>query len=200
MTSGYSPWVNLNAHHWVLLNARRQRASACLYNPAMTPPYWQQAVAHLSKTDTVMAQLIASYPHASLVSRGDPFLTLVRSVVGQQISVRAADAIWSRLQETVPGISPTTILAHPAETLRQCGLSARKVEYLSDLARHFGNGQIHTHRWPTMSDAEIIKELTAVRGIGIWTAEMFRRLRARIMLPRQLKRQKKSAWARLQLL
>lgn len=149
------------------------RASACLYNPAMTPPYWQQAVAHLSKTDTVMAQLIASYPHASLVSRGDPFLTLVRSVVGQQISVRAADTIWLRLRDTVPDISPTTILAHPAETLRQCGLSARKVEYLSDLARHFGNGQIHTHRWPTMSDAEIIKELTTVRGIGVWTAEMF---------------------------
>ena len=122
------------------------RASACLYNPAMTPPYWQQAVAHLSKTDTVMAQLIANYPHASLVSRGDPFLTLVRSVVGQQISVRAADTIWLRLREALPGISPTTILAHPAETLRQCGLSARKVDYLLDLARHFTENRLHVQK------------------------------------------------------
>ncbi len=149
------------------------RASACLYNPDMTPPYWQHAVAQLSKTDTVMARLIASHPDASLVSRGDPFLTLARSIVGQQISVRAADTIWSRLREAVPEISPTTILAHPAEALRRCGLSARKVEYLFDLATHFGTGQIHTDRWPSMSDAEIIGELTAVRGIGVWTVEMF---------------------------
>ena len=149
------------------------RASACLYNPAMTPPYWQQATEQLSKTDPIMARLIASHPDASLVSRGDPFLTLVRSIVGQQISVRAADTIWLRLRETVPEISPATILAYPAEALRQCGLSARKVEYLFDLATHFGTGQIHTHRWPTMSDAEIIKELTLVRGSGVWTVEMF---------------------------
>ena len=84
-----------------------------------------------------MARLVASHSDASLTSRGDPFLTLVRSIVGQQISVRAADTIWSRLREAVPDISPTTILATPAETLRQCGLSARKVEYLFDLATHF---------------------------------------------------------------
>ena len=138
----------------------------------MTPHYWQQAAEQLSETDPIMARLIASHPDASLVSRGDPFLTLVRSIVGQQISVRAADTIWLRLQEAVKKISPPAILACPTETLRQCGLSTRKTEYLFDLATHFGTGQVHTGRWPSMSDAEIISELTAVRGIGVWTVEM----------------------------
>ena len=137
------------------------------------PDYWHEASAELAAGDPVMAGFVDLYSGDSLVSRGDPFGTLVRSIVGQQISVRAADTIWSRLREAVPEISPTTILAHPAEALRRCGLSARKVEYLFDLATHFGTGQIHTDHWPSMSDAEIIGELTAVRGIGVWTVEMF---------------------------
>ncbi len=145
----------------------------CAYNPLMTPAYWQQASDELARTDPVMAGLIATYAGASLVSRGDPFVTLVRSIVGQQISVKAADTIWSRLRDAVPETSPAAILGCSTETLRQCGLSARKVEYLADLAMHFHSGEIHTHRWPAMSDAEIISELTAVRGIGVWTAEMF---------------------------
>jgi len=139
----------------------------------MIPPYWQQASDELARTDPVMARLIASYSGTSLVSRGDPFITLARSIVGQQISVRAADTIWSRLLAAVPAPSPKSILSCSTETLRQCGLSARKVEYLTDLAIHFDSGDIHTRRWPSMSDAEIISELTAVRGIGVWTAEMF---------------------------
>lgn len=139
----------------------------------MTPTYWRQASDELARTDPVMAGLIATHSGASLVSRGDPFVTLVRSVVGQQISVKAAETIWSRLRDAVPDTSPASILACPAETLRRCGLSARKVEYLTDLAMHFHRGEIHTQRWPSMSDAEIISELTAVRGIGVWTAEMF---------------------------
>ncbi len=138
----------------------------------MTPPYWQHASEDLARTDPILARLIATHSDASLISRGDPFLTLVRSIVGQQISVRAADTIWLRLQEAVKKISPPAILACPTETLRQCGLSTRKTEYLFDLATHFGTGQVHTGRWPSMSDAEIISELTAVRGIGVWTVEM----------------------------
>ena len=159
----------------VLHARRRERAgrSPLPYNPPMTPAYWQQATDELARTDPVMAGLIATYSDTSLVSRGDPFLTLVRSIVGQQISVRAADTIWSRLRDAVPDTSPAAILACSTETLRQCGLSARKVEYLTDLAMHFDGEAIHTHRWPSMSDAEIIAELTAVRGIGVWTAEMF---------------------------
>jgi DNA-3-methyladenine glycosylase II len=97
----------------------------------------------------------------------------VRSIVGQQISVKAADSVWARLIAALPALTPAAVLACATEQLRACGLSARKVEYVSDLAAHFDGGQIHTHRWPAMEDAEIIAELTAVRGIGVWTAEMF---------------------------
>ena len=139
----------------------------------MIPDYWRQASSELAQGDPVMAGLVAQFTTDTLVSRGDPFSTLARSIVGQQISVKAADSIWARFSATLPAIEPEAILAVSSETLRACGLSARKVEYISDLARHFSSGQIHVNRWDAMSDAEIIAELTAVRGIGVWTAEMF---------------------------
>ena len=137
------------------------------------PDYWHEASAELAAGDPVMAGFVDLYSGDSLVSRGDPFGTLVRSIVGQQISVKAADSIWARFSSTLSAIEPDAVLAVSTETLRACGLSARKVEYISDLARHFSSGQIHVNRWNAMSDAEIIAELTAVRGIGVWTAEMF---------------------------
>ena len=139
----------------------------------MTPTYWTQASRDLAQTDPVMAELVERHAGESIVSRGDPFATLVRSIVGQQISVKAADSVWARVIAALPALTPPAVLACSAEQLRACGLSARKVEYVIDLAAHFDGGRIHTHRWPAMEDAEIIAELTAVRGIGVWTAEMF---------------------------
>ncbi|MEI7432467.1 MAG: DNA-3-methyladenine glycosylase, partial [Betaproteobacteria bacterium] len=117
--------------------------------------------------------IVARYSGGTLVSRGDPFSTLARSIVGQQISVKAADSVWARFVAALPALTPAGVLAVSTEALRACGLSARKVEYVGDLARHFSDGQIHSARWAQMSDQEIIDELTAVRGIGVWTAEMF---------------------------
>ncbi len=139
----------------------------------MIPDYWQQASCELAQGDPVMADLVERFGGASLVSHGEPFVTLARSIVGQQISVKAADSIWARLTGALPAIEPEAVLACTPEKLRACGLSTRKVEYISDLARHFSSGQIHVNRWNAMSDVEIIAELTAVRGIGVWTAEMF---------------------------
>jgi DNA-3-methyladenine glycosylase II len=139
----------------------------------MIPGFWQQASGELAQADPVMAGLVQRYTDSALVSRGDPFATLARSIVGQQISVKAADSVWARLSVAVPALTPTAVLANTAETLRACGLSARKAEYLGNLARHFSVGEIHIECWATMSDAAIIAELTAVRGIGVWTAEMF---------------------------
>ena len=139
----------------------------------MTPAYWTQASQDLARTDVVMAELVERHAGESIVSRGDPFATLVRSIVGQQISVKAADSVWARVIAALPVLTAAAVLACTTEQLRACGLSARKVEYVTDLAAHFDGGQIHTHRWPAMEDAEIIAELTAVRGIGVWTAEMF---------------------------
>ena len=127
----------------------------------------------LARGDPVMAHLVTRFAGLSLVSRGDPFVTLARSIVGQQISLKAADSVWSRLALALPVMAPAHVLASDPARLRSCGLSARKVEYLGDLARHFSSGLIHLDHWTAMSDEEIIAELTAVRGIGQWTAEMF---------------------------
>ena len=108
-----------------------------------------------------------------LVPRGAPFHTLARAIVGQQISVKAAQSVWNRLVECVGVVTPDKVLARERKLLRACGLSDRKTEYIADLAQHFASGAIHVHRWPEMADEEIIAELVEVRGIGRWTAEMF---------------------------
>ncbi len=139
----------------------------------MLPEYWPRATAALSASDPVLAGLIASFPGIALRSRGDPFATLVRSIVGQQISVKAADAVWGRLTSNLRPLDPQAVLAAQPEALAACGLSRRKVEYLGDLAAHFAAGRIVPARWELAGDEAIIAELCDVRGIGRWTAEMF---------------------------
>ena len=139
------------------------------------PEFWQKARRELVRTDPVMAKIIRAYPRVSIQRRGEPFFTLARSIVGQQISVKAAQSIWNRVHALAPEMQPAQIVALRARTrrLRAAGLSERKVEYIVDLARHFANGTIHPHRWGEMMDEEVIDELVQVRGIGRWTAEMF---------------------------
>jgi DNA-3-methyladenine glycosylase II len=120
-----------------------------------------------------MAQLIAQYHGEMLVSRGDAFGTLARSIVGQQISVKAADAVWQRFAAQVGQVAPAVLLDAGQAGLQGCGLSQRKIEYLLDLAAHFASGQLDPARWAGEDDETIIDELTSVRGIGRWTAEMF---------------------------
>lgn len=143
----------------------------------VTPDYWDEACKHLAKRDRVMKKLIPQFGEARLQSRGDAFTTLARSIVGQQISVKAAQSVWDRfaLLLGAPGakVPPAAVLAQPVEALRGAGLSARKVEYLGDLAQHFEAGRVHVRQWTQMSDEAIIEELVAIRGIGRWTAEMF---------------------------
>jgi len=139
----------------------------------MKPEYWDRAKRSLARRDPVMARLMRAHPKIFLAPRGEPFHTLARAIVGQQISVKAAQSVWDRLLACVGEMTPTTVLARKRPELRACGLSDRKVEYIADLAQHFADGAIHMHRWPDMSDEEIIAELVEVRGIGRWTAEMF---------------------------
>lgn len=139
-----------------------------------TPAYWQDACAHLSKADRVMRRLIPRFGDACLQSRGDPFVTLARSVVGQQISVQAAQTIWDRFAKLGRGkLQASKVLRMKVDDMRACGLSARKIEYLVDLALHFDSGALHVQQWDDMDDESIIAELVAIRGIGRWTAEMF---------------------------
>ncbi|MFN4262644.1 MAG: DNA-3-methyladenine glycosylase family protein [Thioalkalivibrionaceae bacterium] len=135
------------------------------------PVDWKSAQSDLAERCSRMRALIARYPF-ELKSRGDPFETLVRSIVGQQISVKAADAVWHRLSQAFV-ITPVVLAESDNEGLRQCGLSLRKCEYIRDLAGHFADGRIDPAHFPTMDDATLIALLTDVRGIGRWTAEMF---------------------------
>jgi DNA-3-methyladenine glycosylase II len=137
------------------------------------PHYWPRARRALAAADPVMARIIRRHPRVALASRGDPFSTLARSIVGQQISVRAADAVWSRLSFACPQMTPAAVLRRRATTLRGCGLSERKVEYLRDLAAHFADGRVDAASLESMGDEAIIERLTDIRGIGRWTAEMF---------------------------
>lgn len=120
-----------------------------------------------------MARIIAAHPRVALASRGDPFTTLARSIVGQQISVRAAEAVWGRFAACCGDMTPQKVLRRRATTLRACGLSDRKVEYVRDLASHFVSGRIDPTRFAGQDDEQIIAELVDIRGIGRWTAEMF---------------------------
>jgi DNA-3-methyladenine glycosylase II len=139
----------------------------------MKPEYWDRAKRALARRDIVMKAVIRSRPGVYLVRRGEPFLTLARAICGQQISVKAAQSVWDRVVLCCSEITPERVLAVERKKLRACGLSDRKTEYIADLAQHFADGSIHVHRWPAMSDEEIIAELVEVRGIGRWTAEMF---------------------------
>ena len=137
------------------------------------PNYWDRAKRALARKDLVMAGIIRSRPKVFLMRRGEPFLTLARAICGQQISVKAAQSVWDRVVSCCGEVTPEGVLARKRTELRACGLSDRKTEYIADLAQHFVDGRIHVHRWPQMSDEEIIAELVEVRGIGRWTAEMF---------------------------
>jgi DNA-3-methyladenine glycosylase II len=138
-----------------------------------TPAYWEDACKHLMTKDRVMKRLIPQFGQACLQSRGDAFATLARSVVGQQISVKAAQTVWDRFAKLPQQMAPAQVLRLKIDDMRAAGLSARKVEYLVDLALHFDNGLVHVEDWVAMDDEAIIDELVAIRGIGRWTAEMF---------------------------
>jgi len=143
----------------------------------VTPDYWDEACKHLSRRDRVMKKLIPQFGEARLQNKGDAFTTLARSIIGQQISVKAAQSVWERFVAVVGGpshkLAPPAVLVHDVPTLRGAGLSVRKAEYLRDLAEHFEAGSVHVRQWAQMDDEAIIEELIAIRGIGRWTAEMF---------------------------
>ena len=146
------------------------------------PAYWDQATTELARRDRVLKKLIACYPDIHLKRRSDPFTTLARAIVGQQISVKAAETIWQRFVATVaadqrtrsfPRVAPAVVAGTPIDALRACGLSQRKTEYLTDLAGHFVSGRLDPRRWRTIDDEALIAALVDVKGIGRWTAEMF---------------------------
>ncbi|MES2071531.1 MAG: DNA-3-methyladenine glycosylase [Pseudomonadota bacterium] len=139
----------------------------------LVPEYWENAKAELMKRDRIMRKLIPQFGDLYLVGRDDPFTTLTRSIVGQQISGKAADALWQQFLELCPKCIPAQVLKLGTERLVAAGLSKRKTEYILDLADHFKEKRLHVDKWMEMGDEDVISELIQIRGIGRWTAEMF---------------------------
>jgi len=140
---------------------------------AVAPDYWAEACKHLTKKDRVMRRLIPQVGDVALYQGGDAFSTLARSIVGQQVSVASAQRVWEQFAALPRSMTPRSVLKLKVDDMRAAGLSARKVEYLVDLALHFDNGQLHVKQWSQMDDAAIVAELVAIRGISRWTADMF---------------------------
>lgn len=139
----------------------------------MTPKYWPQALTTLKNADPILAKLIAQYKEEGLKARGDAFQTLLRAIVGQQVSVKAADAVWRKLSSKVEAIDPKSIRSLHFATFRSAGFSRQKISYARDLGDKFLDGTLEQERWADLGDEELIKNLCRVKGIGRWTAEMF---------------------------
>jgi DNA-3-methyladenine glycosylase II len=146
-------------------------------NPIKATP---KAVRTLREADPVMARLIEE--HGSVVRRdlrrerpGDAYGALLRSIVGQQLSTRAAATIYRRMLEIFGGHAPTPrqLLVADPEEIRAAGLSRPKIAYLRDLARHVEEGTLQLERLPELPDDEVIEQLIAIKGLGRWTADMF---------------------------
>ena len=135
------------------------------------PEYWGEAKEFLSKVDEIMSRLIDVHEHPPLSSRGDAFLTLMRSIVGQQISSKAADSVWGRIENLLGAVTPESILGASYDDLRACGLSGRKSEYVVGIAEAWLMGYSEIV-WSELSDEEATSRLVALRGVGEWTAEM----------------------------
>ncbi|MEZ5691762.1 MAG: DNA-3-methyladenine glycosylase [Rickettsiales bacterium] len=139
----------------------------------MTPHFWNDAVKHLSEKDKVLKNIIESYSGEALMQRSNGFYTLTRSIIGQQISVKAAASVWYKLREKLDEITPEKLLCLDDDELRKCGLSARKIRYIQGVAEYFVENEDRVNSWHAMADENVLSELTALHGIGRWTAEMF---------------------------
>jgi len=135
--------------------------------------HWNEARTALIRADPVLARLIRAAGRSVLQPRNDAFYSLSRSIVAQQISVHAAEAVWQRLTTAVGTVTPSAVCSHSEEALHSCGLSRRKASYLVNLAEHFRDGALAGKSWHGMDDDQVIETLVEIKGIGRWTAEMF---------------------------
>ena len=137
------------------------------------PSFWETAKKDLIRKDKRLGKIILNYPRDFLFSKSDPFYTLARSIVGQQISVSAAQAVWERFERKAVIMKPKMVKRMHYMSLKSCGLSRQKITYLKSLSSAFIEKQIQPLKWKSFNDEEIIDELIKVKGIGRWTAEMF---------------------------
>jgi len=138
------------------------------------PLYWQRAKRILCKRDRVLKKIIKKYKRGFLTTRNNPFFSLCRTIVGQQISTKAADSIWSKFEKKCKKkITPKRVLKLSSSTLRNAGLSRQKVSYLKNIAKNFKNKSFNIKKIKKMEDEEAINYITRLKGLGVWSAEMF---------------------------
>jgi len=138
------------------------------------PSYWNSAKKTLSKRDPVLKKIIKKFNKGFLTTRKDPFFSLCRTIVGQQISTKAADSIWLKFEKKCKKkIIPKNILKLSSSTLRSVGLSRQKISYLKNIARSFKNKSFNIRDLKKMNDEEAISYITKLKGLGIWSAQMF---------------------------
>ena len=138
------------------------------------PEYWQESIDYLSNIDAILRELINKYSQSTLTTHGDALETLMRSIVGQQISVKAAASVWHKIIDLLDEIKPDNVLLAGFKNLRSCGLSKQKTQYILNIAEHFKSHNINDESyWNDREFSNIYDELITIKGIGPWTAEMF---------------------------
>jgi len=138
------------------------------------PVYWRKAKRILSKRDPILRIIIKKYKKGFLTTRNNPFFSLCRTIVGQQISTKAADSIWHRFEKKCKKrIVPNTVLRLSTRTLKSVGLSRQKVVYLKNIAKNFKNKSFSVRKLKKMNNKEAIDYVIQMKGLGVWSAEMF---------------------------
>ena len=139
----------------------------------LTNKNWLLAINNLKKKDKILKEIINKYKSEKLHSKKNAFLTLAKSITGQQISVKAANSIWLQLEKKIKKIDPANILKTKINVIKKCGFSKQKVTYLFNLANFFKKNKNIENKWKKIDDEEVIEDLIKIKGIGRWTAEMF---------------------------
>ena len=140
----------------------------------LPPKYWHKAKRILCKRDLVLRKIIKKYNKGFLTTRNNPFFSLCRTIVGQQISTKAANSIWSKFEKKCnKRIIPNTVLKLSSRTLKNAGLSRQKISYLKNIAKNFRNKSFGFRELKKMNDEEAINYVTKLKGLGVWSAEMF---------------------------
>ena len=138
------------------------------------PKYWYKAKKILSRRDPVLRRIIKKYNKGFLTTRNKPFFSLCRTIVGQQISVKAADSIWKKFEiKCKKKITPKVVINLHSRSLKSAGLSRQKISYLKNIAKNFQNKSFNVYDLQKIDDEKAIEYIIRLKGLGVWSAQMF---------------------------